>query len=146
MQTTFAKLSDVVFSFGMTITVAAASIMSLFGYDPESAGITLMLGFAMSTGMASIAAVKEYLQELRAEHNDHVSGYISGSIDDIVAAAKAAAESVKSKNFRSYTVSGRTYVDDFDAIKHKMREEQASRAAAQAAIAERYENSYAQAA
>ena len=133
MQTSFTKLPDIAFSFGIFTTMIAMCVMSLAGFGGEAAGKTLLFGFAISVGIGCIASIKEYCDQARAK-NTIVTGYISGTVEQVRAAAQAAVDAAQRPVYPSYEVDGRTYVDDFDAIRQQMADEKAARQAQREAI------------
>ena len=108
---TFTNSSGWAFATCMVFTGIATGMTMVFASEPTAAGITLMLGFAVSAGMGAVASVRDYIQSARSN----------------------------GKTFASYEHNGRTYVDDFGAIRKKMAAEAAARKTAREELERRYD-------
>jgi hypothetical protein len=134
---TFTKTSDALFMAGMVITFAVVGIMMLAGAQGSTAGTAILIGFAASTFMGATASAVEFYQSVIAP-KPVVTGWISGTVEEITAAAKAA-EADQKPACTSYTGNdGRRYVNDFSVIQAQMASEREARATARAKMEERY--------
>ena len=116
---------------GMIVTFAVVGIMMLAGAQGSTVGTAIMIGFAASTFMGAIASAVEYYQNVVAP-KPVVTGWISGTVEEVIAAAKVA-EADQKPACTSYTGNdGRRYVNDYSVIQAQMAEGAKERAQARA--------------
>jgi hypothetical protein len=132
---TFTKTSDALFMAGMIVTFAVVGIMMLAGAQGSTAGTAIMIGFGASTFMGATASAVEYYQSVVAP-KPKVTGWISGTVEEIIAAAKNAEADQKPACTSYVGKDGRRYVNEFSVIQAQMAAEREARAATESCTME----------